>query len=108
MWLYPDGTDPRALDEVPPAEMFQVAAEARAYLGEAGIDLAGQQQTKTKTALEFFAKEREGADHTSYSSSAMNSSEVIGWENIGKSYLSALSCSSVEVAATQSLSVMTW
>ncbi len=32
-------------------------AETRAYLGERGIPLAGPQQTKTKTALEFFAAE---------------------------------------------------
>jgi CRISPR/Cas system endoribonuclease Cas6 (RAMP superfamily) len=36
--------------------MFQVAAEARAFLGEAGVDLSGEQQTKTKTALEQFSQ----------------------------------------------------
>jgi len=35
--------------------MFQVAAEARAFLSEAGVDLSGEQQTKTKTALEQFS-----------------------------------------------------
>ena len=34
-----------------------MAVEARVYLSERGIDLSGEQQTKTKTALEFFAKE---------------------------------------------------
>jgi hypothetical protein len=32
-----------------------VAAETRAFLTSRGIDLDGEQQTKTKTALEFFA-----------------------------------------------------
>ena len=40
-----------------PDEAFQVAAEARAYLAERGIDLCGEQQTKTRTALEFFSGE---------------------------------------------------
>jgi hypothetical protein len=35
----------------------QVAAETRVYLSERGIDLSGEQQTKTRTALEFFARE---------------------------------------------------
>ena len=38
-----------------PAEAFQVAAELRAYLGGRGVDLAGEQQTKTRRALEFFS-----------------------------------------------------
>jgi len=32
-----------------------VAAQSRVYLEERGIDLSGEQATKTKTALEFFA-----------------------------------------------------
>jgi hypothetical protein len=36
---------------------MQVAAEARAFLAKKGVDLSGDQQTKTKTALEFFANE---------------------------------------------------
>ena len=41
----------------PPDEAFQVAAEARAFLVKHGIDLGGEQQTKTRTALEFFSNE---------------------------------------------------
>jgi hypothetical protein len=37
-----------------PSEAFQAAAETRAFLAEAGVDLSGEQQTKTKRALEFF------------------------------------------------------
>jgi hypothetical protein len=40
-----------------PSEAFQVAAAARVYLAEHGIDLSGEQQTKTRTALEFSAAE---------------------------------------------------
>ena len=40
-------------------EAFQVAAEARAFLTERGVDLSGEQQTKTRKALEYFAKHAE-------------------------------------------------
>ena len=56
MWIYPDGS--RVLELSTRAatnEAFQVAAEARAYLGSQGIDLSGEQETKTKKALEYFA-----------------------------------------------------
>jgi hypothetical protein len=58
MWLYPDGARIFELStKCLPSEAFQVAAEARVYLSEHGIDLSGEQQTKTRTALEFFAAE---------------------------------------------------
>jgi hypothetical protein len=38
-----------------PVEAFAVAVEARSYLKGRGIDLTGVQQTKTKTALEYYA-----------------------------------------------------
>jgi hypothetical protein len=56
MWIYPDGS--RVLELSTRAatnEAFQVAAEARAFLGSQGIDLSGEQETKTKKALEYFA-----------------------------------------------------
>ena len=57
MWLYPDGSRILELStKCPPKETFQVAAEARAFLSQLGIDLSGQQQTKTKTALEQFSR----------------------------------------------------
>ena len=38
MWLLPGRLeDPRAVDEVPPAEAFQVAAETRAFLEGLGL-----------------------------------------------------------------------
>ena len=58
MWLYPDGSRILELStKALPSEAFQVAAEARAYLRARGVDLSAEQQTKTKSALQFFAKE---------------------------------------------------
>jgi hypothetical protein len=58
LWLYPDGSRILELStKCLPAEMFQVAAEARAYLVGRGVVTSGTQQTKTKTALEFFSAE---------------------------------------------------
>jgi len=64
LWLYPD--DSRILElstKCLPAAAFLAAAETRAYLAEHEIDLSGEQQTKTRKALEFFA-ERLRADAT--------------------------------------------
>jgi hypothetical protein len=62
LWLYPD--DSRILElstKCAPTEAFQVAAESRAFLTERGVNLAGEQQTKTRTALEFFSGHLEEA-----------------------------------------------
>jgi hypothetical protein len=58
MWLYPDGERIFELStKCRPQEAFQAGAEARAYLGAHGVDLSGDQQTKTRTALQIFAGE---------------------------------------------------
>ena len=58
MWLYPDGSRIFELStKCLPGEALQVALETRAYLNDLGLDLTGDQQTKTKSALEFFAGE---------------------------------------------------
>jgi hypothetical protein len=57
LWLYPD--DSRILElstKCAPAEAFQVAAEARSFLTERGIDTNAEQATKTRRALEFFTR----------------------------------------------------
>ena len=60
--MYPDGTRILELSsKCPPAEMFQVAVESRAFLAGQGVDLSGEQQTKTRTALEFFSANATGA-----------------------------------------------
>jgi hypothetical protein len=57
LWLYPDGTRILELStKCTPSEAFQVAAEARAFLAERGIKTTGAQTTKTRKALQFFAK----------------------------------------------------
>ena len=56
LWFYPDFTRILELStKCAPGEAFQVAAEARAFLTKRGVDLSGEQQTKTKKALEFFS-----------------------------------------------------
>jgi hypothetical protein len=57
MWLYPDNTRILELStKCRPKQALKVAAETRAFLESRGVDVSGEQQTKTKTALEFFAK----------------------------------------------------
>jgi len=57
VWLYPDGSQIVELStKCATTEAFQVAAEARAYLGARGIDMTAEQQTKTRKALEYFSK----------------------------------------------------
>jgi hypothetical protein len=58
LWFYPDGSRILELStKCAPHETFEVVARTRAFLGGRGIDLGAEQETKTKTALEFFAKE---------------------------------------------------
>jgi len=58
LWLYPDNSRIVELStKCTPDEAWAVAAEARAFLGTRGVDLFAEQQTKTRTALEFFARE---------------------------------------------------
>ncbi|MGH8976563.1 MAG: adenylate cyclase [Acidimicrobiia bacterium] len=58
MWLYPDGSRIFELStKCLPNEGFQVAAECRAYLASRGVEISGEQQTKTKTALEYYASQ---------------------------------------------------
>jgi hypothetical protein len=62
VWLYPDNTRILELStKCMPEEAFQVAAEARAYLTAQGVNLSGEQQTKTRTALEFFSRNLQAA-----------------------------------------------
>jgi len=57
LWLYPDNSRILELStKCAPPDALDVAAEAREYLVSRGVDLSGEQQTKTKTALEYFSK----------------------------------------------------
>jgi len=63
LWLYPDGSRILELStKCEPSEAFQVAAETRAFLSSRGIDLQSEQQTKTRTALEYFSKQLGNGD----------------------------------------------
>jgi hypothetical protein len=56
LWFYPDGSRILELStKCSSAEGFRVAAETKAFLADRGIDLSGEQQTKTRTALEYFS-----------------------------------------------------
>jgi hypothetical protein len=57
MWLYPDGSRLLELSTRSEThEAFQVAAELRAFLHGRGVDVTGEQETKTRKALAYFAK----------------------------------------------------
>ena len=58
LWLYPDASRVLELStKCAPEEAFQVAAETRALLVQRGVSLSGEQQTKTRKALDFFSAE---------------------------------------------------
>ncbi len=58
LWLYPDGSRILELStKCAPNELAGTALDARAFVRGRGIKTGGDQQTKTKTALEFFAAE---------------------------------------------------
>jgi len=58
LWLYPDGSRILELStKCAPADALEVASKAKKMLSKRGVELGGEQQTKTKTALEFFSNE---------------------------------------------------
>jgi hypothetical protein len=62
MWTYPDGSRIVELStKCLPGEGLDVLQEARTFLRSKGIESSGDQQTKTKTALEFFSAELQAA-----------------------------------------------
>jgi hypothetical protein len=62
MWFYPDGSRVLELStRTATTEAFQVAAEVRAFLARTGIDLSGEQETKTHKALEYFVGQSKAA-----------------------------------------------
>jgi hypothetical protein len=62
LWFYPDGSRILELStRCAPTEAFQAAVELRAFLHKQGVDLSGEQQTKTKTALEYFSRNLDAA-----------------------------------------------
>jgi hypothetical protein len=62
LWLYPDGGRILELStKSAPADTFRVAAEVRSYLSSHGVSVGGEQQTKTRTALDIFSAELRAA-----------------------------------------------
>jgi hypothetical protein len=58
LWLYPDNSMVLELStKCAPSEAFQVAAETRSFLVGKGIDLSGEQETKTRKALAYFSEQ---------------------------------------------------
>lgn len=61
LWTYPDGSRVVELStKAAPADALEAAVAARAFLKAKGIPVGGEQQTKTRTALEFYAAELSG------------------------------------------------
>jgi hypothetical protein len=57
MWLYPDYSRILELStKCQPTDMLQTTVETRLFLRKRGVDLTGDQQTKTRTALGFFTR----------------------------------------------------
>jgi exopolyphosphatase/guanosine-5'-triphosphate,3'-diphosphate pyrophosphatase len=56
VWLYPDGSRILELStKCPPADWFDTTVESRDYLKGVGVKTTGEQATKTRAALEYFA-----------------------------------------------------
>ncbi len=57
VWYYPDGSNILELSvKVKPKRVEQARQEGRAFIESIGLKLGGEQQTKTRKALLFFAK----------------------------------------------------
>jgi hypothetical protein len=57
LWNYPDNSRILELStKCAPTEAFGAALESRSFLRGRGVDLTAEQQTKTKTALDYFSQ----------------------------------------------------
>jgi hypothetical protein len=58
LWTYPNGSRILELStKCKPRDAANAALELRAYLAERGVEVSGKQQTKTRTALNYFSKQ---------------------------------------------------
>ena len=56
LWFYPDGARILELStKCSPDDWFETTTESRDFLKGLGVELMGEQSTKTRTALEYFA-----------------------------------------------------
>jgi hypothetical protein len=57
VWLYPDGARILELStKCAPADAISVAVASRLFLHDRGVEITGEQPTKTRTALEYFSQ----------------------------------------------------
>jgi len=62
LWLYPDGSRVAEIStKCLPVEAFQVAAEFKSFLAGCGISISSIQESKTKTAMDYFKTQLESA-----------------------------------------------
>jgi hypothetical protein len=60
LWLYPDGSRIAELStKCAPADWFETTTQSRELMKAAGVSLSGEQATKTRVALEYFAALRD-------------------------------------------------
>ncbi|HKE97645.1 MAG TPA: adenylate cyclase [Actinomycetes bacterium] len=65
LWMFPDNSRILELStKCAPPQALEVALQARAFLSDRGMDLSGEQQTKTRTALQYFSSSLEPAAST--------------------------------------------
>jgi hypothetical protein len=65
VWLYPDGSRILELStKCAPADMLNVAVASRLFLRQREVDVSGEQQTKTRTALTYFSQQSREAEGT--------------------------------------------
>jgi hypothetical protein len=89
MWVYPDNSMLLELStKCAPAEALQIGLEARTFLTEHGIDLSGEQETKTKKALQFFSQQLRGAVTTDRTTFTNDEAREVGAQ-IGIDWASA-------------------
>jgi hypothetical protein len=56
LWFYPDGSRILELStKCAPADWFEAVTTSRDYLASLGVNLSGEQSTKTRAALQYFA-----------------------------------------------------
>ena len=60
LWLYPDGSRIAELStKCAPADWLETTTQSRDLMKAAGVSLSGEQATKTRVALEYFAALRD-------------------------------------------------
>jgi hypothetical protein len=89
LWMYPDNSLLLELStKCAPAEAFQIALETRTFLLSHGIDLSGEQETKTKKALQFYSRRLTGQVETERTSFTSDEARRVG-SQIGIDWASA-------------------